>query len=482
MSVATGDASKMRRSLSFSAIDVFGRLLIQIATTLVLARLLQPEHFGVAGLVLSLAGIFAVLVSAPFEEPLAQRKVVRRGHIATALGVTLLGAVVLAALAVPLGMLLAHRFEVPAFVSLVAASAVIPLSRAPYGVALAWARRRRRFDVIAVANLGGVLFGAAAAVVLALKGAGPWAILALRLIADAVSALILLASFGLWIRPRWSRRHFDDLRWYATYSLSSRLIDNASYFIFNAMVAGLYGLTALGFLNMALRLVEPLRGGIASMSHNLTFSVFVVHRTDREGLAVHVVRIISNLAFLIVPTFLGLAAVAPTLVPVLAGPGWEPAVWITIWLAAGCALSLPVGLLGTALNAMGQPQHDTISRLWGAGVMMIVLPLAQPVQATAVGIARFGGDIARTFYLAESATKALGRDRTTLLGAVVTAWAMAAAMACTVVVAGELLTGSLGDPLRLVVQVLLGVSIYGLGLLLLAPRRVQRAWSYLCPS
>lgn len=472
----------MRRSVVFSIIDVLGRLLVQITVTILLARLLIPEQFGTAALVLSLAGIFAVLVAAPFEEPLAQRKVVRKAHLETALGATLAGAVVLAALALPLGMLLADHFDTPALVHLVAASVVIPLSRAPYAVSVAWARRRRRFDLIAVANLGGFILGATVAVMLALEDAGPWAILALRLVADAASALILLASLGLWLRPRWSRRHFDDLRWYAGYSLSSRLIDNAGYFVFNSLVAGLYGFTALGFLNMALRLVEPLRGAIVSMSHNLTFSVFVVHRADREGLAGDVVRIVGNLAFLIVPMFLGLAAVAPVLVPVLAGPGWEPSIWITICLAAGCALHLPLGLLGTALNALGQPQHNTFSRLWGAAVMLIVLPLAQPLQTVAVGIARFSDDVARTLYLVEAATKALGRDRTALLAPVGMAWAMAVAMAFAVVAAGGLLTGSLGDPFLLATQVLLGVTSYGLVLLLIAPRRVQLAWSYLRPS
>ena len=55
------------------------------ASTAVLSRWLNPRDFGVAALALTVVTLASVVVGAPFEEALAQRKVLRLAHLRAAL-------------------------------------------------------------------------------------------------------------------------------------------------------------------------------------------------------------------------------------------------------------------------------------------------------------------------------------------------------------------------------------------------------------
>jgi O-antigen/teichoic acid export membrane protein len=470
---------RLTRWISVSILDAAGRLFLQIGTTAVLARLLVPEDFGTATLVLTLTAVAAIAVGGPFEEAIAQRRVIRRAHLENALAVSWLVALGLFALAFAAGPLLAVAFDASPLSTLLPFAMLLPIANAPWTIGLAVARRRRRFGEIALANLVGHAGGATVAVALALAEGGVWSLVAFRVATLSVSAAVLLARLGLWLRPRLSARHFNDVRWYAGMSFTARLIDDLVYLAFNYVVGTLFGLAALGYFNMALRLVEPLRGAVLAISHNLSFAHFVGSQRQRSGLGDAVVTAAGHTAFVIAPAFFGVAAVAPVLVAVMAGPGWEPAAGITVWLAVGSGLFLPVQLVITALNASGRPQYAVSSGIWGGIVMGVVILFALPAQALAAGLARCAGDLVRTVYAVDAAERRLSVSRRKLLAPLAAAWALSAAMAVAVGTAARVLDSELAPALLLVALVGVGIIFYGSSVWMVFREEVRRMGSLL---
>jgi O-antigen/teichoic acid export membrane protein len=460
--------------LGVAVVDAVGRLLLQIGTTMVLARWLAPEDFGTAALVLTVTAVAAVTAGAPFEEPIAQRRVIRRGHLQTALAVSSAVAVGLFVLSLSLGPLLAGAFETPALALLLPFAMLVPIAKSPLDIATAWARRRRRFNDVALANSAGHGAGAITAIALATAGAGVWSIVAFRVVTVAVAALILVARLGLWLVPRWSTRHLTELRWFAGVSLTARLIDDLVYLVFNYCVGMLFGLAALGYFNMALRIVEPIRGAVIAISHNLAFAWFVHSVGERARLGRELVGATAYTGFAVAPAFFGIAAVAPVLITVMAGEGWREAAVITVWLATGSGLVLPVQLVITALNASGRPQHAVWSGIWGSLAMAAVLVAALPAQAVAPGIARCAGDGARTVYALAVAHRRLAVPWRRLLAPLTAAWSVAGAMALAVATMARLLAPNLSEAVVLPCLVLFGMALYASALWLLFPAEVRR--------
>ena len=71
-----------------SAADTITRLAVQLASTMVVARILTAEEFGLASLVLGVTTIMAAFIGLPFEESLAQRRKLYTSHLETSLFVS----------------------------------------------------------------------------------------------------------------------------------------------------------------------------------------------------------------------------------------------------------------------------------------------------------------------------------------------------------------------------------------------------------
>lgn len=455
--------------------EAAGRLVILSGTTAYLAHTLTPGDFGASALCLSVVTIFAVVVGTPYEETLAQARAVRRADLAAVLAVSLASAAALILAALPIGALMDRWYGRDDLALLLPATALLLVAQGPLCVATAVARRRKAFYAINLANLAGHGAGAAAAIALGLSGAGIWALIALRVVLVVVTAASLCVQLRLAVMPRWSWARLRALNRFAGFVLATRLTENATYLVYNVLVGGLFGLGVLGYLNIAMRLVEPVRGALVAITHNVCFPQFRLGAGDRPGArpaaGEAAARISLETTALIAPTFMGLAAVAPLLVPMMAGPGWEPAVPIAAALAAGGMLALPSQVVQTALSAGGRPENVLHANLAGLAVLALVLAAAAGHDPVAVGLARLGGDLAQTLVTLLVGGRLIGLRRGPLLRALSGIWLAAAAMAALAGLVGIRLSAGLPPGLALAAAVACGVAAYGPLLFLFARPR-----------
>ena len=460
-------ASKVFGWLGWAGADAIGRILLLTGSTAILSRLLTPEDFGVSALVLTLVTVMAVFVGAPFEEALAQRRGLKRAHVEAALAASLAAGLALIALSVPLGFALAAAYGEPAMAALLPVAAVSILFSGHGDVMTALARRRRRFNDVAFANLASHAIGLTLAVAIGFAGAGVWALIGVRLFVAMARAALLQMKFGPLVLPRWSTSRVRELARFAGFSLLARLADNLTYLAFNNVVGAAYGLTVLGYVNMAMRLVEPVRGAVIAIAHNLAFSFFAREAKDEARLAETVAAISSRAAYLVAPMFFGLAAVAPALVPLVAGPGWDEAIHVSTFLALGAAVSLPARLIFTSLSARARPEFGLMSSVLGFLASLVVLIAGIPFGPIAVGASRLAGDAAQAALAIGLPNRLAGWPKRKRLTTFLRPLALAAVMGLAVAAGLHAIKGA-GDLVVLLVTVPAGALIYIVLLRLLA--------------
>lgn len=461
-------SGKVRGWVGAGLAEAAGRLVILSGTTAYLAHRLPPGDFGATALVLSLVTIFSVCVGTPYEEALAQRRVLRRADLAAALAVSLAAAFACILIAGPLGLALDAAYGRDDLALMLPVTASLLLAQGPLAIATAVARRRKAFYAINGASLAAHLAGASVAIGLALAGAGIWSLIGLRIAIVVANAGFLALRLRLAVAPRWSRPHVRDLNRFAGFILLTRLTENATYLVYNVAVGGLFGLTVLGYANIAMRLIEPVRGAIVAVTHNLCFSVFVRIAADRARVAEAVRRISSETTALVAPTFMGLAAVSPILVPLMAGPGWDGAVPIAAALAAGGMVALPSQVLLTALSATGRPQHALYANAAGLAAMVVVLAAFSGMDPVVVGLARLAGDLVQSSATLVVGGRGIALERRRLLREVTGAWIAACVMALAVAALGHALGAWMPAPAALAACVAAGIAAYGLLLSIVA--------------
>lgn len=428
-------ASRLLSWLSGAAADAAGRLVLQVAVTAALARLIAPESFGAAALALSLITLIVTIAGGvPFEEALVQRRRLRRAHLESALAASWLVSVGFTAAIIAARDVIAAALDAPELGDLLVGACVLLYANAVTVTLTALARRRRRFNTMARASLLAHISGACAAVAIAVLAprAGAWAIINFRITTVIVQGVILAASLGVIIPPRLNVARLRELSSFARISLGARFVENFSYFLLNYGVGATLGLSALGQVNMAMRIVEPIRGAFNTIAHNLAYPSLVSAARQVDALPARVGDVAAVTSLIAVPMFLGVAAVSPTLVPLLAGPGWEEAIAIAILMALGAAVVAVVQGLNTATLVIGRPALNLQRRVVGVVAMACVLLACAPLGPIAAGCARVAADTAEAAWTALVSGRAVGVGLGQITGAVAGVWLCAGAMAVLV--------------------------------------------------
>jgi O-antigen/teichoic acid export membrane protein len=466
---ATNRSSRLIGWIGWAGLDAIGRLALMTGSTIILSRLLAPRDFGMSALVLTLVASAAIFVGSPFEDALAQRRNLRMAHLRAALGASWLVGGILMVLSLLAGNRLAQLYG-EADVQLMLPVAMLSIFFSGHSdILTALARRLRRFNDVAYATLIGHVIGIGLSLVIAVLGYGAWALVAQRLLVVVARAVILQQRIGFVVLPGWSLHHLRDLSRFASISFLSRLTENLTYLAFNNLVQAFYGVAVLGHVNMAMRLIEPIRGAIAATGHNLAFSFFARAGRGSGALAQTATAVVAQSALVTAPVFVGMAAIMPRLLPLVAGPGWEEAIPLAMTLAMAGALAVPAGLIYTAFSAGGRPEFSLLSLLVGFVALVVVLLTFRSLGPISVGLSRLAGDLVRAVFAIVLPSGALVWGRGTRLASLGPAWLLAGAMG-GVVTAVHLALPGINAALALIGLIAVGIVAYA-GLVLVFARR-----------
>jgi len=152
-------------------------------------------------------------------------------------------------------------------------------------VPIAILRRRMAFRALALQSFVAGFIGQAAAIVLALTGFGVWA-LVVQLVLNQLVVTALSWTFSRY-RPSWafSRRQFIEMVRFGSSVIGVELVALGRFWAETAIVTAVIGVTGLGYLNIAQRLVQTTQDLSAAAVLPVSTVVFAQLRAapDRLG-------------------------------------------------------------------------------------------------------------------------------------------------------------------------------------------------------
>lgn len=391
----------LRLWIGASTADAGVRLAAQMLSTVVVARLLPPEDFGIALMVLSVIAVVSAFIGLPFEELLAQRRRITMGHVELALFVSLLMAGAALAIVLLSAPFLGRITGVPELSFWLPVATAFLLAEGPGAIVRALCRRYQRFVDLSISQSVSVLIASALSIGLAFAGYGVIVLILQRMLPVLLFPLLALvlarrrAPLTL-VRPAWHPARFGELFRFSWLHLTDVGFGAAIPALAAYVINGLYGTIVLGHLNIALRIVDPLRQLIGGIGHNLVFSILARLQHDPERLGRAAGDIVANVGALAIPAFLGIAACAPTLLPLLVGPGWEDAIMLSQALSIAAAVYVPFGFLYSGFSALGRPEYGLVGTA-GRGVVMLgglALLHEAGIGETGIGLVMILSDLA----------------------------------------------------------------------------------------
>jgi len=315
-----------RQAIRGAAVTLAGqgaKILIQIVSVMVLARLLAPEAYGLLVMVTVVIGVTDIfrdfgLSSAAIQAPtLSRSEQVNLFWVNTALGAILTAVAWLAA------PLLAGLYDRSELIPLTQAMAFMFLINGIATQYRADLTRRMLFQRLALTEVISTFVSVLVAVALAVAGAGVWALVAQQL-SQVVVSLVLVMSMAGWL-PTWYRRdtpikHFLRFGWRLAVSQLVNYVGNNM----DTLLLGLrVGAAPLGIYNRSYQLIMRPLGQIRGPLNNVAIPVLSKLQNEDERFRDFVARGQMALGYTLVA---GLAFVAGTAGPVVnlaLGDGWR---------------------------------------------------------------------------------------------------------------------------------------------------------------
>jgi len=350
-----GLRDKVTRGLGWKLLTVIVGQGGQSFVAIVLAHLLLPSDFGLAGMALVFGGLAGILTDLSLGAALVQRTSLTERDRSTVFWTTTVGGVVVSLVGVAVSPLVADFFSNPRVAPLFAAVSAGFFLTALGQTQTALLTREMSFRSLELRQIAATLFGAVVAVALALAGFGPWAIIAQSLCTYGAST-ILLWTLSPW-RPQFvfSLESFRTLGSFGFKTLLSKLLLYVNLNGDNLLIGRYIGSQALGIYAVAYNAMFLPMSRVTSPIRDVFNAAFARLQNDPGRLGEVWLRVNRLASSLLVPAFLGLVVVAPDFVPVVLGRRWHAAVPVLQLLSvAGIAQSFQA-FNGNVYQARGRP-------------------------------------------------------------------------------------------------------------------------------
>lgn len=349
------------RSALWRTLEALGIAGLQLASLVVLARLLRPADFGLVTLALAIVYMLNLLVENLFVEALIQRDRLDEAHVDTAFWTSFaIAGLLIAVCNLGAGIIAASLGE-PELAALLRWMSLLLAFSPLNGVLVALLRRDMKFRGIAVGSLIGRFTGSVLAIGMALSGFGVWSFVGQHLGMFASSALAFWLISDSRPKFRLSRRYLRELGSFALPSLLVKVFSVGNDKAVDLLVNYLFGRIALGYVNFASRIADQLGNLIVEVTHQVSMSVFSRQQNEQAALRESVYGAAEVSCLFALPIFTGLIACAEEFVAVTFGNRWDAVVPLVQLLAGGYMLGLIMGPLYTALKAIGKPAWLLVS-------------------------------------------------------------------------------------------------------------------------
>lgn len=454
------------RSAVWRLVEIAGGEGLTFVFTLLMARLLGPEDFGLVAVATVTVTLAVLVVRFGVAEAIIQHPRPTERHLHTALWANLalgLGAALLVAVLAPPIAALAQK---PRLVPILWALAPVCLLQGLTYVCVGLLRRRLDYRGLALRALVATGLSYLVGMAMALAGLGPWALVAVQLLNALASALTVLLASGYRPRLRFGRGEARELARVAVPVLGQALPSASATAA--ALVLGVFLPAAtVGLFYLAERLVQSLLMLTGGSIADLSLPVLARLQGEREPQARAARRAIKLAALVCLPAFLGTALVAEPLVLVLLGEGWRDAApALRVLALSGVALGL-AAVATQVLIAAGHPRSallaNALGLVPGAAATAALAPLGLLPALLARVVVQLGclGAVGRLL------AARLGLAPRALLADLVPCLAATGAMALALLVLPPLATAGLAPLLRLALEVPLGALVFAAALGLL---------------
>lgn len=340
---------KTVKGVAWSGIDNVTQMGVSFIVSIVLARLLSPDDYGLIGIIAIFTSVCNTLINAGFNSALIRKKDCTDDDYNTVFIINLVLSLILYAVIFFCSPLIADFFGREELTALTQVSTLSMIVGALAIVQQTRLTKRIDFKTQTKITLTASASSGALGIVMALMDFGVWSLVAQQLAAQALRT-ILLFVYNKWLpKLRFSRASFHELFGFGWKLMLSGLLDTLWKELYQLVVGKFYSPATLGQYTRSKQFSQMFSSNLTNVIQRVTYPVLSNIQDDKERMVSAYRRIIKLTMFITAISMLFLGAISEPLLYCLIGPKWHDA---AIYLPLICLTGSTYPLHAINLNML----------------------------------------------------------------------------------------------------------------------------------
>jgi O-antigen/teichoic acid export membrane protein len=379
--------SKLFTGLRWTALSQGLQQILNLGCSVVMARLLAPEDFGILAMACVFTGVVYFVLDMGLTAALVQRRELQPQQISTVFWIDVLLGLTMTLIGFGSAGWIAQFYQNPVVqpvIMLLSCNFLITsLSRTQAAVLT----RNMAYRTLELRTLISQGAGVGGAIALAVAGLGVWS-LAGRIVISGFVGTLLLWSIASW-RPRWefSASGLPDLVRFGRDVLAGNLLAYISRNADNLLIGRFIGATGLGYYSWAYNLMMLPIHRFTQVLASAVFPALAHLQEDRLKVQRAWFRAIGLIGAVVIPAMVGLIILAPQVVTVVYGAKWLPAVPVLQVLCVNSIVQSLNRIDSTVLLALGQTRLRLKLTVVSVVLAMLAFLIGLPYGILGVAVA-----------------------------------------------------------------------------------------------
>lgn len=346
------------------------KFILQMGSTVVLARLLAPQDYGLVGMVIAVTGFVSLFKDMGLSMATIQKAEINHRQISNLFWLNVAVSLLLSVVTCAVAPAIAWFYREPRLTAIAIVSAFGFIFGGLTVQHHALLNRQMRFTAIAAVDIAATCLGVASAIALGWSGAGYWALVAMQL------AIAIGQTIGVWLscswRPSFPQRH-ANIREFLTFGSHLTGFNIINYFarnLDNILIGRAWGAGQLGLYTKAYGLLLlPLQQINAPITAVAIPSLSRL-QSDLQQFRNYYLKAVSLVAFLTLPLIVLSIAISEEVVTLILGSQWREASFLFRFLGVAALIQPICNTTGWLYISTGKT--DRMLK-WGAFASSLII-------------------------------------------------------------------------------------------------------------
>jgi len=314
------------KGVKWSGLSRGSQQTLQLAISVILARLLMPEDFGVLAMAVVFTGLIAIFNDFGIGAATIQMQDLSDDDLSSIFWFNLFIGLIATLFTVVISPLIAAFYDKDILIPILSILGLGFLLSSFSVIQRSILIKKMDFKKIAMVEIITTVISGTAAIYLAYMGYGVWSLVWQGIIAAVITGLIY------WIISQWKPKfkfQFGTVKSIMKFSINMLGFNIVNYFSRNAdylLIGKFLGAESLGYYTLAYKLMLYPLQNISSIISRVLFPAFSAIQGDDVRLRSAYLKATKLIAFVTFPVMFGLFALADELILTVYSAKWEPAI------------------------------------------------------------------------------------------------------------------------------------------------------------